>query len=112
MPIPSIRSTLIGFLIASSASIALFNQGPNSDEGIYLIAGLELLDGFTDSYSSWHNGSPYIWSLLAGWMYSFSSLIMVRIFTAVLATGILFQSYLHSKTFLSQKDAELDSFGF
>ncbi len=87
--------------------VVLLKQGPSGDEGIYILSGLELLDGLPDTYSSWHNGSPFIWSLFAGWIYSFTSLIGLRIITVLIGTTILYLTYLHSKEFMAEKDARL-----
>lgn len=100
-----LRVLLVLFFVFGLLSI-LFNWiGPSADEGIYIIAGLELLDGGPDSYSNWHNGSPYFWALISGWIYSHSSLQVVRIFTLLLSTGIVYLQFLHCKFFFSEKEA-------
>ncbi len=107
MKVPEIRTILLTFLVVNIGLVFILKQGPGGDEGIYILAGLELLNGMPDTYSSWHNGSPFIWSLFAGWVYSFTSLISLRIVTVLIGTTILYLTYLHSKRFLNERDARL-----
>ncbi|MBO6525003.1 MAG: glycosyltransferase family 39 protein [Balneolaceae bacterium] len=107
MKVPEIRTILLTFLFVNITLVIFLKQGPSGDEGIYILSGLELLNGLPDTYSSWHNGSPFIWSLFAGWVYSFTSLIGLRIVTVLMGTTILYLIYLYSKKFLNEKDARL-----
>lgn len=82
-------------------SVFLLQQGPSGDEGIYILAGLELLNGAPDSYSSWHNGSPYIWPILAGSIFSVSNLFILRLFTSLLGCLILWFTFQINRSFHS-----------
>lgn len=107
LKIPEIRAILTSFFIINIIMILFLGKGPSSDEGIYIIAGLELLDGLPDSYSSWHNGSPYMWSILSAFIFSIGSLTILRIFSVIIGTLILYLCFLHSQHFLERKDALL-----
>lgn len=103
----SVKTILIIFFVVQVIFIFLFSNGPKADEGIYILAGLQLLEGAPDIYSGWHNGSPYVWSIIAGFVYSKTSFLGVRIFTALISMVILALAYFHNLYHSNPKDAKL-----
>lgn len=103
----SAKTILIIFFVVQVVFIFLFSNGPKGDEGIYILTGLQLLEGAPDIYSGWHNGSPYVWSIIAGFVYSETSFLGVRIFTVFISTIILVLAYFHNLYHSNSKDAKL-----
>jgi hypothetical protein len=106
MKVPDHTITIFVFFVVNVLMVLLLEQGPSGDEGIYIISGMELLDGFPDSYSSWLNGSPYMWSILAGFVYSQTNLYLLRIVAVAMATIILYLTYHHCKKYVSDENAD------
>lgn len=103
----SAKTILIVFFVVQVIFILFLSNGPKADEGIYILAGQQLLEGAPDIYSGWHNGSPYMWSIVAGFVYSHTSFLGVRIFTLLLSALILVLTYLHNLSHHNPTDAKL-----
>tara|TARA_R110002096_G_scaffold183757_12_gene361926 strand:+ start:10296 stop:11654 length:1359 start_codon:yes stop_codon:yes gene_type:complete len=103
--IPKIAYLFGLYFILGLLFIFFAANGAKGDEGIYILSGLQLLDGLPDTFSSWHNGSPYLWSLLAGFTYKVSSLEGVRILTLLLSITILILNYFHCSSHVGKENA-------
>jgi len=87
-----IRWVIAGaFLGAQIALVAADANGPFVDEGLYVVAGLRVLEGQgpADGYARWFNGSPFAWPVLAALGFRVGGLAGVRLVAAVLSTVTL-----------------------
>ncbi len=74
----SVRVLLGLFVALQLLVIGTVAQGLSGDEGIYALAGLRLLDGAPDEFSSWINGSRYVWPPLSGLAWRVGGLALAR----------------------------------
>jgi hypothetical protein len=83
-------SILSIYFVLQLVFIFFFAAGPYVDEGIYLEGGIRIINGEEARlWGNWHNGSPYLWSILAAFIYDFYGLIGVRVFVLVISVCIL-----------------------
>ena len=66
-------------------------NGPFVDEGLYIVAGMRVLEGraVSDGYLAWFNGSPFVWPVLAALGHHAGGLAGARLLAAILSTVTL-----------------------
>jgi 4-amino-4-deoxy-L-arabinose transferase-like glycosyltransferase len=77
-----------GFLAVQGCIIWFAANGPFVDEGLYTVAGMRVLEGkaASDGYSTWFNGSPFVWPVLAALGHHLGGLEGARFMAAILST--------------------------
>ncbi len=80
-----------GFLAVQVYVIGLAANGPFVDEGLYIVAGMRVLEGrgLSDGYIKWFNGSPFVWPVIAALGHSLGGLPGARLMAAILSTVTL-----------------------
>jgi hypothetical protein len=84
---------VVAFSVLQLLAVLLFGNGAFQDEGIYVIAGTDALQGRADfpPYVTWLDGSPFLFPLLSGAAYLAAGLSGSRLLTALFwALGLLF----------------------
>jgi 4-amino-4-deoxy-L-arabinose transferase-like glycosyltransferase len=80
-----------GFLAVQVYVIWFNANGPFVDEGLYIVAGLRVLEGngLSDGYITWFNGSPFVWPVIAALGHRLGGLPGARFMAAILSTVTL-----------------------
>jgi 4-amino-4-deoxy-L-arabinose transferase-like glycosyltransferase len=79
------------FLAVQVYLISFAANGPFVDEGLYIVAGMRVLEGKgrSDGYITWFNGSPFVWPVIAALGHRLGGLPGARFMAAVLSTVTL-----------------------
>ena len=83
---------MVGFLTVQVCIIWFAANGPFVDEGLYTVAGIRVLEGkgMSDGYSTWFNGSPFVWPVIAAFGYEhLGGLSGARLMAAILSAVTL-----------------------
>ena len=75
-------------MTAQACIIWLGANGPFVDEGLYVVAGMRVLEGKgpADGYLTWFNGSPYLWPVIGALGHHVAGLSGARLMAALLST--------------------------
>lgn len=79
------------FLAVQVCIIWFAANGPFVDEGLYIVAGMRVLEGkaVPDGYSAWFNGSPFVWPVIAALGHHVGGLAGARLVAVILSTVAL-----------------------
>ena len=79
------------FLAVQLGIIRFAANGPFVDEGLYIVAGMRVLDGkaLSDGYITWFNGSPFVWPVIAALGHHLGGLSGARVMAVILSTVTL-----------------------
>jgi hypothetical protein len=90
--IPGVLWWIVAAFLAVQVYVIWFiANGPFVDEGLYIVAGLRVLEGkgLSDGYITWFNGSPFVWPVIAALGHRLGGLPGARLMAAILSTVTL-----------------------
>ncbi|MEI6738685.1 MAG: glycosyltransferase family 39 protein [Gemmatimonadaceae bacterium] len=109
-PCWSIRVQLGLFVALQLLVILTVAQGLSGDEGIYALAGLRLLDGAPDEFSSWINGSRYLWPPLSGLAWRVGGVLFARLVALAFAVVAIAAAAHTTRRLLGDRAARWSTF--
>ena len=107
-----VRTHPVGWIAGAflAAQVALIWGAPSPpfvDEGLYVVAGLRILEGhgLSDGYVGWFNGSPFVWPVIAAAGHHLGGLAGARLMAAVLSTATLIAAAAAARRLFGQSAA-------